>query len=150
MSQRHADAFRAIRREHDDVVVALMRANRGRKRGAPGVPAYDPQRLEAAIATAGDAYALLLIATAEGFLRGYLRSIGISIPAEPRLSRLIDQSFRELNHRSTGIQIRPADRQAMHELRASRNRYAHGHGTSVFPTVPRVEETVSRFLSPFP
>lgn len=34
--------------------------------------------------------------------------------------------------------------------RERRNRYAHGYGTKVFPSVPRVQMIVSRFLSPFP
>src|SRR5207237_6470669 len=98
--QRHHTAFEAIRREHDDVVAALKTASRSKKKGAPGTPAYDPALLEAAIATAGDAYALLLIATAEGFLREYLQSAGVVLPPEPRLSMLIDRSFKELNERS--------------------------------------------------
>jgi hypothetical protein len=150
MSVRHHAAFEAIRREHDDVVAALKNARRGKKRGAPGNPAYDPQRLEAAIATAGDAYALLLIATAEGFLRQYLQSVGTEIGSEPKLSMLIDKSFKELNGQPTGILLRPEDKREMHDLRVIRNHYAHGRGTGVFPPVPAVQRVVSRFLSPFP
>jgi hypothetical protein len=150
MSQRHHAAFEAIRKEHDDVVAALKSASRGRKRGAPGVPAYDPLRLEAAIATAGDAYALLLIATAEGFLREYLQHLGVDIGDEPKLSVLIDKAVKELNQRSSGIRLRSEDKNPMHDLRVSRNSYAHGHGTGVFPSVQAVQNVVSRFLHPFP
>jgi hypothetical protein len=76
VSQRHDTAFAGIRQEHDDVVAALKEVGRRKKRGAPGFPGFDPLRLEAAIATAGDAYALLLIATGEAFLREYLASVG--------------------------------------------------------------------------
>jgi hypothetical protein len=150
MSQRHADIFRAIRREYDDLAAALEQASRSKNRGATGVPAYDSRRLEAAVATARDAYSLPLIATAEGFLREYLRALGAVIGDEPTLGMLIDRSFRELNHRSMGIRLLLALRQEMHDLRASRNRYAHGYESSVFPSVARVAETVSRFLGPFP
>jgi len=150
MSERHDEVFRAIRLEHADAVAALKKAKEGKKRGAFGVPAYDPARLEAAIATADDAYALLLIANAEAYLREYLVFLRIGIGEEPRLSMLIDKSTKEINHRSIGIQIRPADKIPMHNLRVSRNTYAHGHGRNVFPSVPKVEAIVSRFLSPFP
>ncbi|MFN3649300.1 MAG: hypothetical protein ACK47B_06930 [Armatimonadota bacterium] len=149
MSQRHQAAFKAIRREYDDVVAALNSAAREKKRGTPGVPHYDPERLAAAIATAGDAYALLLIATAEGYLREYLLSIGISLGSEPKLSTLISKSYKEINQRTSSVQLRPSERQEMDDLRVCRNRYAHGHGREVFPSVPRVEGIVSRFLRPF-
>ena len=64
MSVRHSEIFRAIRREHDAVVTALKQAQASKKRGSPGVPAYAFE-LESALATAGDAYALLLIAAGE-------------------------------------------------------------------------------------
>lgn len=150
MSHRHGDAFRAIRREYDDVVAALKLASQSTKRGAPGAPGYDPIRLEAAIATAGDAYCLLLIATAEAFLRDYLGGIGIAVGAEPKLSTLIDKSAKEFNCRSVGFRIRADDRSLMHDLRVSRNEYAHGHGRSVFASVPKVESVVSKFLAQFP
>ncbi len=150
MSARHDAAFRAIRREHDDAVAALKLALGGTKKGTPGLPGYNPARLDAAIATAGDAYALLLIASAEAFLRDYLLSIGVDLGAEPKLSTLIDKATKELNLRTTGVKLRPEDRVSMHSLRTSRNEYAHGHGRSVFPSVPRVESVVSKFFSPFP
>jgi hypothetical protein len=150
MSKRHTDAFEAIRREYDDVVAALKIAGGGKKRGSPGVPAYNPQRLEAAIVTAGDAYALLLIATAEGFLREYMQTARIQIGAEPKLSTLIDRSFKELKKELGGNPLLPAAKTEMHDLRVNRNEYAHGYGMQVFPSVPRVQAVVSRFLSPFP
>lgn len=150
MSQRHDDILRAIRLEHDDVVAALKQAGGGTKRGAPGRPTYDPRRLEVAIASADDAYALLLIATAEAFLREYLASLGIAIGPEPKLSMLIDKSTKELNARSLGLAVLPEDRRKVHDLRVNRNTYAHGHSRAAFPSVPRVQDTLSRFLFPFP
>lgn len=152
MSARHDEAFRAIRREHAAAVAALKLAQGSQRRGAPGFPGYDPARLDAAIATAGDAYALLLIATAEAFLREYLLAIVVNLGAETKLSVLIDKAAKELNLRTAGVKLRPDGRAAMHSLRVGRNAYAHGHGhgRSVFPSVPRVESIVSKFLSPFP
>ena len=150
MSDHHHDVFTAIRREYDDVLVALRNALRSEKRGAPGNPAYDPKRLTGAIETAEDAYSLLLIATAEGFLRQYLQSLNVDVGNEPKLSMLIDKSFKELNERSSGIQLHPDVRREMHDLRAMRNHYAHGHGTGSFLPVAVVQRVVSRFLSPFP
>jgi hypothetical protein len=150
MSQHHADALRTIRREHDDVVAALKQVSGNKNRGAPGVPAFDPTRLEAAIATAGDAYALLLIAATEGFLREYLDGVGVVYGERAGLIELVDRAARELNARSTLFRLRPDERAPMRSLAASRNQYAHGRRTGVFPTVPRVEAAVSRFLHPYP
>lgn len=132
------------------MIAALKEASRSKKRGAPGVPHFDPRRLELAIATAGDAYALLLIATAEGFLRQYLKSVSVRVRDDAGLSQLVDQAARELNRRSTGVRLRPADREPMHVLRLSRNEYTHGHRTGVSPSVPRVQAVPARFLHPFP
>lgn len=150
MSARHDETFRATRREHDDAMAALKLAQRGRKKGTPGLPACDPARLDAAIATAGDAYALLLIATAESLLREYLVSVNVQLGAEPKLSTLIDKAYKEMNLRTTGVKLRPDEKATMHNLRESRNAYAHGNGRSVFPSVPRVESVVSKFFNPFP
>jgi len=150
MSQRHDEAFRGIRREHDDVVAALKLTAASSRRGAPGYPTFDSSRLASAITTAGDAYSLLLIASSEAFLRQYLDSIGVRLGADPRLATLIDRSAKEMNRRAGRLAIRPLDRQAMHSLRESRNAYAHGHEREVFPSISRVEATISRFLFPFP
>ena len=150
MSQHHHEVFEAIRDEYEDVVAALQKASGGKKRGTPGRPAYNPERLPTAIVTAGDAYALLLIATAEAFLREYLSNMGVAIRQEQTLSTLINQSAKELNGRSPGTPIRSVEKELMHSLRVNRNAYAHGHGRSVFPSVARVVSIVSRFLSPFP
>ena len=77
MSKAHEAVFDGIRREHDDVVAALREFAKSKRQGLPGYPAFDPSRLPAAVATADDAYALLLIATAEGFMRDYLISEGV-------------------------------------------------------------------------
>lgn len=150
MSQRHDDALALVRREYDDVVAALTMSNKSSKRGAPGVPAYDPARLDAAIEAAGDAYALLLIATAEAFLRDFLISVGIDVGDEPKLSMLIDKSVKEFNKSTTGTRIRPDEKIPFHDLRVARNTYAHGHARNVFPTVAKVQAMLAKFLHPFP
>ena len=132
-------------------MVAALRTARGNpKKGSPGLPQYDPARLQAAIATAGDAYALLLIATTEAFLREYLTNIAIPIGDEPKLATLIDRSVKALNARSGRTAVRADEKLSMHSLRVARNAFAHGHGRSVFPSVPKVQEIVSRFFGPFP
>ncbi|HLV81712.1 MAG TPA: hypothetical protein VKT32_15605 [Chthonomonadaceae bacterium] len=83
MSHVHLDEFDRIKREHPEVVRLLSSlARKGRKK-KPGqkssltdLPAFDPIHIEAAIATANDAYALLLIATAERFMRVPTRQQG--------------------------------------------------------------------------
>jgi hypothetical protein len=147
MSQRHDDAFRNIRREHDDAVAPLKQAKVVTKRGSPGVAAFDSERLDSAIATAGDAYALLLIATSEAFLREHLH---VPSGKEQKLSSLIDQSVKSMNC-LLGYKAIGADaKRELHNLRIQRNTYAHGHGRSVFPSVPKVESIVARFLHDFP
>lgn len=151
MSRRHDEAFDGIRREHADVVTALSKMSESKKRGAAGNPSYDPLRLDAAIATADDAYSLLLIATAEAFLREYLVALGaISVTAEPTLGTVISRATKELNAQTGRRVIRPADKIPIDDLRVKRNAYAHGHGRSVFPSVPKVESILCRFLDPFP
>jgi ferric-dicitrate binding protein FerR (iron transport regulator) len=150
VSVRHDQAFREIRREYDDVVTALKFAERNHTNLNLGRPEFDSTRLGAAIATAGDAYALLLVARAEAFMRDYLGSLGTSLGSEPKLSTLIDKSYRELNLRSKGLRIRANEKIEMHNLRVSRNEYAHGHGRSVFPSIPRVETVLSKFFWLFP
>lgn len=56
MSVRHEEALDSIRREYENVVAALKQGRTSGGRGARGYPAYDPLKLDAAIATAGDAY----------------------------------------------------------------------------------------------
>jgi gluconate 2-dehydrogenase gamma chain len=110
VSSRHRQSFDLLKLEHDDVVAALKVASSKSKQAVPGTPHFDPTRLETAIATAGDAYALLLIATAESFLREYLDSIAAPISPDPKLSKLVDKSAKELNARSPAVAIRPKDR----------------------------------------
>jgi hypothetical protein len=149
VSQRHNEALEVIRREYDDVVSSLKGAAARNKRGAPGNPAFDPNALEIAVATATDAYALLMIATAESYLREFLLSRGISL-LEPKLSILIDRAVKELNLSAGTTKIRPADKAAIHNLRESRNLYAHGHARHVFPSVAKLENTLGKFFGPFP
>src|SRR5687768_2873786 len=99
MSKRHVEVLRQIQREYDNVVTALDLARRWTKKGAPGSPHYDPTDLDDAIETAGDAYSLLLIATAEGFLRQYLESIQVTGHSHRGLDHLIRKATRELQTR---------------------------------------------------
>ena len=71
MSQRHRDGFEAIKLEHGEVTRLLSalarkgaRTRTGRRGKLSTLPAFDPAAIEAAVATANDAYALLLSATA--------------------------------------------------------------------------------------
>lgn len=154
MSQVHDSAFESIRYEYDSVVSGLGLLSKSSAKGIPGNPAYSRDQVEAAIATSGDAYALLLVATAEGFLRDFLESQGIAIGDEPKLSSLVDQTTKQFCVGLVSSQKR-AQRKAigvgeMHSLRTNRNDYAHGHGRNLFPTVPRVQAILSRFCRPIP
>jgi hypothetical protein len=76
MSDAHKDAFESIKDEHRVVTDLLKyaseksrKAKTGRNPTLSSLPSVDPTLIETAIATANDAYALLLIATAEKFGR---------------------------------------------------------------------------------
>src|SRR5579862_9040824 len=107
MSHAHKDEFERIKREHEMVVSLLSslakktkKSKVGQKDRNFGLPFFDPDLLEAAVATANDAYALLLMARAEGFMRSYIDSLGIPLGAEPKLSVLIDKCRKEFNKTS--------------------------------------------------
>jgi len=92
MSHAHKDEFERIKREHEAVVTLLstlakkrQKVKAGQKGQLSGLPLSDPDLLEAAVATANDAYALLLMARSEGFMRAYIDSLGIPLGAEPKL-----------------------------------------------------------------
>ena len=113
-------------------------------------PNIDPDNIESALATANDAYALLLIATAERFLRDYLTSQSIALPDDPKLDSLINQSRKVFNKKGPSIPMRLIDVQDMHRLREMRNAYAHGQRRSVFPSVRKVTEMLGRFFDYLP
>ena len=80
MSAVHHDAFARIRMEHEEVVRLLTdeaRNSRGepthRKDPSTGAPLSTSELYETAVATANEAYALLLIAIAEGIHAGLPR-----------------------------------------------------------------------------
>lgn len=150
MSARHTAAFERIEQEHADVVAMLRLYAKADRRGLPGRPSFDSERAEVAADTAADAYALLLIATAEGFMRDYLDSISVPVGSRPELSSLIDRCRKEFNIRNPLIKIRAIDAEAVHALRRNRNVYAHGRGTSVFPAVPRVAAILAKFFDKIP
>lgn len=110
----------------------------------------DTDIAEAAIATANDAYALLLIARCEGFMRDYLVSLGIVLEREPKLSSLIDRTRKLFNQSGPRIPIRRDTTQDVHDLREQRNAYAHGYGSSVFPPVARMTVILGRFFDQLP
>ena len=110
----------------------------------------DTDIAEAAIATANDAYALLLIARCEGFMRDYLVSLGIVLEREPKLSSLIDRTRKLFNQSGPRIPIRRDTTQDVHDLREQRNAYAHGYGSSVFPPVAGMTVILGRFFDQLP
>jgi hypothetical protein len=146
MSKVHEEAFDRIKQEYRDVISGLEVAAKIRKRGQRGNPRFDPLGIEPAINTAGDAYALLLIATAEAFMREHLVSAGKRLPDEPKLSTLIDMCRKEHNRDHPASKIPREYAQELHNLRVQRNQYAHGQGTAVFPSVARVAATLGRFF----
>lgn len=157
MSHAHKDEFERIKREHETVVTLLsslakkrQKAKAGRKVQFSGLPPSDPDLLEAAVATANDAYALLLMAKSEGFMRAYIDSLNIPLGAEPKLSVLIDQRRKEFNRTNPKIPMRADIAKEVHDLREQRNAYAYGYGSSVFPSVARMVIILGRFFDQLP
>ncbi len=153
MSYRHQNSFDAIAREHDQVaklLSALARKGRKTRTGSKGklaaLPSFDPVIIEAAIVTADDAYALLLIATAEGFMREYLTLMRVRVGDEPSLNTLINKCRKEFNKTKPKVKITPDTEIDLHNLREQRNRYAHGLGTSAFPAVAQVVRILQKFF----
>lgn len=156
MSYKHKSEFERIKREHKAVVDLLSAAVRRRTR-KPGsrvvddpVAAMDSEVAESAKATANDAYALLLMARCEGFMRAYLTTLGIPLEGEPKLSTLIDRTRKEFNRSNPKIPIRSDIAAAVHDLREQRNAYAHGHGSNVFPPLGIMVATLGRFFDQLP
>lgn len=156
MSYAHKNEFERIKLEHEAVVALLTAAARHKRRKAgiksvdDPAAAMDTDIAEAAIATANDAYALLLIARCEGFMRDYLVSLGIVLEREPKLSSLIDRTRKLFNQSGPRIPIRRDTTQDVHDLREQRNAYAHGYGSSVFPPVARMTVILGRFFDQLP
>ena len=149
MSEHHKETLARIRREYSDAVTALTFARTAILKGRKDAPVLDPDRLEAAAASANDAYALLLVATAERFLREYLSSGGLTLPKKPGLNNLVDQTRKHFN-KAAKQRIRLEDAGAVHDLRLDRNDYAHGYPNARFPGVARVAEVLGRFFTPLP
>jgi hypothetical protein len=157
VSEVHKYKLDEIRREHAEVEALLtFAAQKGQDVSAgammkvTGFPAYNAAKIQTAAANANDAYALLMIATAEGFMRAYLDSVGIDYGPEPKLNTLIDRCRREFNLSNPRIKIRIIDADRVHDLRRQRNSYSHGYGTQVFPTVSSVFMTLGRFFANMP
>jgi hypothetical protein len=157
MSVAHNNTFERIRIEHEEVVRLLREQARSggarparRKDPSTGLPTPRNIVLEGAVASANDAYALLLIATAEGFMRAYLAALGVPLGREPKLNTLIDKCRKECNARSGGTSIHQSTAAEVHSLRDQRNNYAHGVASAVFPTVPRVAMVLARFFDRIP
>lgn len=157
MSYAHKDEFDRIKREHDmvvDFLLSLVKKKAKPKAGQKGqlsaLPFFDSDILEAAVATANDAYALLLMASSEGFMRAYLNSMNIPLGEEPKLSMLIDKCRKEFNKTNPKIPIRADLAQEVHDLRAQRNAYAHGYGSSTFPPIARMVTILGRFFDQLP
>ena len=157
MSQRHQDRFDTIKDEHEQVTGLLSALARkgtktglGRRGRLSPLPPFSPAALQAAVGTANDAYALLLIATAERFLREYLASLGIAFPNDRQLHTLINKARKEFNGTNPRVPIAQAAADDFHNLRVQRNAYAHGHGPAGFPTVPRIVSIPGRFFHGIP
>lgn len=157
MSAGHCAVLERISIEHQEAVRLLTaQARSSRQQRTPhkdpstGAPLSKSALYEAAVATANDAYALLLIATAEGFMRAYLRSLGVELGRDPKLTMLIDRSRKEFNKRTSRSRIHPSTVAAVHNLREQRNSFAHGRGPGVFPTVDKVARILGRFFAGIP
>ncbi len=157
MSIVHKVEFERIKREHAEVIALLtllakkrQKANAGKKGQLAGVPSFDPDIIETAVANANDAYALLLIAKSEAFMRTYLDSLNVPLGAEPKLSLLIDRCRREFNKQNPKIPIRTDAAQEVHYLREQRNAYAHGYSSNVFPPIARIVNILGRFFDQLP
>ena len=145
MSYAHQNEFTRIDGEFEDVKALLefyIGSGASTKKRLRNINA---DNIASALATANDAYCLLLIATAERFLRDYLTSQGI-LPQQPSLNTLINQSVRIFNAAGPPIPITKSD---VH-LRDRRNEYAHGQRTSVFPSVRKVVVMLGRFFDRLP
>ena len=157
MSQFHKEEFNRVRREYGQVVTLLTSfANKppqtraGQKGAGSKLPVYDTYLLQTAIATANSAYALLLIAKAEAFMRAYLDALSISLGPEPKLSMLIDKCRKEFNNTKPKIPISADSANNVHDLREQRNTYAHVYASSVFPPVARIVVILGRFFDQLP
>jgi hypothetical protein len=160
MSHAHTDKFERIKREHG-VVVSLLKSSLENRKGAKsrqkaqfhGLSLKDEDiqdHLETAAATANDAYALLLMATSEGFLRAYIDSLGINLGSEPKLRMLIDKCCKEFKKRNPQIPIRSETIREVRDLCVQRNEYAHGHRLGGFPSIGSMVTTLGRFFDQFP
>ena len=158
MSRAHSEELERIKQEYlnakrglSTLAQTLQNMQPSRQRYYSGFSNVRHQLLEAAVITANDAYALLLIAKAEGFLRNYLMSLNppIRIGNEPKLSSLIDKSYKAFNCSNPRIPIKVVHKVEFHDLRIQRNNYAHGNSCS-FPSVERVATTLGRFFDQLP
>lgn len=127
MSYAHKNEFERIKSEYEAVISLLafhakegQKIKKGRKIRLSGMSLHNPEILEAAAMNANDAYALLLIARAEGFMRVYLNSVNTPLSAEPKLSTLIDKCRKEFNNTKSKIPIHSDIVKALHDLREQR------------------------------
>ena len=150
MSYAHQNEFTRIEGEFEDVKELLESYASAGKHAKKRLRNIDLDNINSALATANDAYALLLIATAERFLRDYLTSQNIPLSDDPKLDRLINQSRRVFNRTGPRNPIRLNDVQDMHYLREMRDAYAHGQRRSVFPSCKKVATMLGRFFDHLP
>ncbi len=157
MSQAHKNELLRIKNEYEEVAKLLsslaqtkQKPSSLRKGQFSTLPHFDRNFLESAKATADDAYALILIAKSEGFMRDYLRSLNILLGSEPKLSVLIDKCRKEFNKTEPKIRIQRENAQAMHDLREQRNSYAHGYGSNIFPPIGKIVYVLGNFFDQLP
>jgi len=154
MSHAHKDEFERIRLEHDVVVSFLTSEVRKSQKAKSSKLPLSKQalqdNLEASIATANDAYALLLMATSEGFMRAYIDSLGINLGKEPKLRMLIDKCCKEFKKTNPQIPIYSETIRQVRDLCVQRNEYAHGHRLGGFPSIGSMVTTLGRFFDQLP
>ena len=158
MSYFHINELLRIQKEHRAIVDILNSFNK--KQTTPGklkptiakMSVLDADGVGSAINSINDAYALLLIATAERFMRQYLQSLNLNAPigSEPKLSALIEKCRKEFNKSKPRITIKPDEVRQMQNLRIQRNMYAHGDRLSVFPAINQIVQTLGIFFDKLP
>ncbi len=158
MSYIHINELLRIQKEHRAIVDILNSFNK--KQTTPGklkpttakMSVLDADGVGSAINSINDAYALLLIAAAERFMRQYLQSLNLNSPigSELKLSALIEKRRKELNKSKPRITIKPDEVRQMQNLRIQRNMYAHGDRLSVFPAINQIVQTLGIFFDKLP
>lgn len=153
MSKEHSAVFDRIRVEYVTVKELLRIASSESKKVkihqkdlSSGQEYLKSDIMDEAINTLNDAYALILIAKAEAFVREYLQFQGVSLRKDPNLSYLIQRYRKEFNKVNPSNQITDEQFTGIDELRKQRNNYAHGYGTKAFVPVGTIVALLGKFF----